>query len=132
MKDHTRILVCSGKCSFWHDNSTGTGCMGDHFPKILSIPGLVQQFCNCDGWLVDMLLQAVTFFVSRFEIPLTSQVDHWVLELEQYGKFTMGFAYNLVRKRRVVWPDLRVVWDQRIPTKIYFFFWHLLNRQLLF
>lgn len=71
-------------------------------------------------------------FVSPYSFFLTEQRDVLVWELESSGRFSMSSAYHLVRPSIAVSSLHTLVWHSRIPTKISFFFWRLINRILPF
>lgn len=132
MQAHPRILVGNGECSFWHANWSGQGCLSDIFPDVDPVSGNLNLYLHEGFWSLDMLPHVVVPFVLEFHIHFTGLVDRLIWEPERSGLFTLASAYQLVRQKREVQPVLKAVWGSRIPTKISFFFWRLLNNLLPF
>lgn len=82
-----------------------------------------------NGWdpsLPDELIP----FVSQFSF--SDESDYMVWEPTSSGLFTLHSAYNLLRPKQASLPSMRFVWSKRVPTKISFFAWRLLNGLLPF
>lgn len=71
-------------------------------------------------------------FVSPFSFSFSDESDYMVWEPTSSGLFTLHSAYNLLRPKQASLPSMRFVWSKRVPTKISFFAWRLLNGLLPF
>lgn len=128
MKDNTRILVRDGSCSFLWDNWSGQGCIADFYDiapfSYLDVP--LREVFGVLGWdptLPDVLRS----FVAPHSFSYGGGSDILIWEHSASGNFTLKTVYNALRPTQPQLPFMKYVWNSRIPLKLSFFVWRVLN-----
>ncbi|XP_060202373.1 uncharacterized protein LOC132630793 [Lycium barbarum] len=130
----------NGACDVWDDNWTKLGSIKQEMPPDFQIDTSIEEvsyFMNAEGWGAQRLHDKLPINVCDRVLEELSIVEHseekdkawWMAST--IGKFTVGSAWNLLRKKAQTSAHFSKLWFKGVTFKISFFLWRLWKFKLL-
>ncbi|XP_060211916.1 uncharacterized protein LOC132639487 [Lycium barbarum] len=124
----------NGACDVWEDNWTKLGPLKQVIPPDFQIDISIEEvshFMNADGWDAHKLHAKLPINVCDHILQQLSIVEHsedkdkaWWMP-STTGDFTVGSAWNMLRRKAQTADNFSKLWHKGVPFKISFFFWRL-------
>ncbi|XP_060183463.1 uncharacterized protein LOC132613456 [Lycium barbarum] len=124
----------NGLCDVWEDNWTKLGPLKQVIPPDFQIDTSIEEvshFMNANGWDAQKLHTKLPSNVSDHILQQLSIVEHseekdkswWMASTT--GDFTVGSAWNMLRRKAQTADNFSKLWHKGVPFKISFFLWRL-------
>ncbi|XP_049414633.1 uncharacterized protein LOC125877356 [Solanum stenotomum] len=128
----------NGQCSVWFDNWTQLGALHYYLPINHDHGQLeeVQQLMLVEGWNNNLLHENLSEEVSNHitsnlgRIQRSDESDKAWWMPTGTGKFSVGSAWELMRRKNDRVDKIMYIWEKGLPFKISFLLWRLWHMRI--